>query len=50
MKKQYERIKLEITRFDDEDVITTSDINNAYRSLSDLNADEDVRTPVPNSR
>lgn len=43
MKEKYERIELKITRFSDEDVITTSDRNNAYRSLSELNAPEDNR-------
>ena len=45
MKEKYERIKLKITRFSDEDVITTSDRNNAYRSLSELNAQEERAVP-----
>ncbi len=36
MEEKYERIELKITRFSDEDVITTSDRNNAYMDLSDL--------------
>ena len=48
MKEKYERIELTVTRFSDEDVITTSDTNNAYRSLSELNANEDGRSPVTN--
>lgn len=36
MKEKYERIELKITRFSDEDVITTSDTNNAFRMLSEL--------------
>lgn len=47
MKQSYENTVLTITRFLDEDVITTStDTNNAYQSLSDLN-DSDERV-VPN--
>lgn len=48
MKQPYEKTKLTITRFLDEDVITTSaDINNAYQSLSDLN---DEGSPVAPNR
>ena len=43
MKEKYEKSILTITRFSDKDVITTSDRNNAYRSLSELNAPEDNR-------
>lgn len=37
MKQKYEKTLLIITRFTDEDVITTSDINNAYTDLEELN-------------
>ena len=40
MKQQYEKSVLQITRFPDDDVITTSyvvDKNNAYRGLEELN-------------
>ena len=38
MKEKYEKSFLIITRFSNEDVITTSeDRNNAYRDLSELN-------------
>ena len=48
MKQQYEKTVLNVTRFDDSDVITTSyvvDRNNAYRSLSELNDDGDRMVP-----
>ena len=37
MKGKYEKSILTVTLFSDEDVITTSDINNAYTELDDLN-------------
>lgn len=47
MKQKYEKSILTITRFSDEDVITTSeDRNNAYRTLEQLNQKE-ARNPVP---
>ena len=38
MKQEYNRTVLTITEFDEEDVITTSEVNrnNAYRSFSEL--------------
>nr|WP_316621612.1 hypothetical protein [uncultured Ruminococcus sp.] len=45
MKQKYEKSILTITRFSDEDVITTSDRNNAYKSLSELNAQEERAVP-----
>lgn len=47
MKQKYEKTVLTITRFSEEDIITTSDRNNAYRRLSELN-DESGRSPVIN--
>ncbi len=44
MQDNYEKLILTITRFSDEDVITTSDRNNAYRELSELD-DSGGRTP-----
>ena len=46
MKEKYERIELKITRFSDEDVITTSDTNNAFRMLSEL-FDRGAKDTVP---
>ncbi|WP_405345114.1 hypothetical protein [Ruminococcus sp.] len=46
MEEKYERIELKITRFSDEDVITTSDRNNAYMDLSDLD-DQGGKDTVP---
>ena len=45
MKQQYEKTVLTITRFSDEDVITTSDRNNAYRELSQLNDNGERMAP-----
>ena len=47
MKEKYERIELTVTRFPKEDIITTSDINNAYRMLSELFGRGDKDTVVP---
>ena len=49
MKGKYEKSILTITLFSDEDVITTSDRNNAYRELDDL-SDSGERTPVAPNR
>ena len=45
MKEKYESLAITVTEFDTEDVITTSDRNNAYRDISDLYR-QDSR-PVP---
>ena len=49
MKQEYERIRLTITPFDEEDVITTSEIdrNNAYHDMSDLIANDKTGRSVP---
>ena len=36
MKEKYESLKMSVTEFDVEDVITTSDRNNAYVDVSQL--------------
>lgn len=47
MKEKYESLKMSVTEFDVEDVITTSDRNNSFYSYSQLN-DKIVRDcPVP---
>ena len=48
MKEKYERIELTVTRFSGEDIITTSDTNNAHieQNLLEKAANE-ARTPVP---
>ena len=46
MEEKYERIELKITRFSDEDVIITSDRNNAYMDLTDLD-DQGGKDTVP---
>lgn len=48
MKQEYNRTVLTITEFDEEDVITTSEVNrnNAYRSFSDLD-DIGSGSPAP---
>lgn len=50
MKQEYERLTLTVTRFDEEDTITTStyDRNNAYTALSDLEGGKAV-PEVPGS-
>ena len=48
MKQAYERIELKITRFSDEDVITTSDRNNAYLEENALDQTVDAARAVPN--
>ena len=45
MKEKYERLILTLTQFDKEDVITTSDLNNAYRKITDLNGTNDDKLP-----
>lgn len=47
MKQQYERLELTITRFSDEDVITTS-VNNAYveENVLDQTASSAKEVPV----
>lgn len=46
MKQKYEKSILTITRFSDEDVITTStDRNNAYKTLSQLNNQDERQVP-----
>ena len=44
MKETYESLKMSVTEFDVEDVITTSDRNNAYMSITDL---DKPNVPVP---
>ena len=46
MKEKYEKSFLIITRFSNEDVITTSDRNNAYMDLTDLD-DQGGKDTVP---
>ena len=46
MKEKYESLKMSVTEFDVEDVITTSDRNNAYVDISEL--DKAGGRPVPN--
>ena len=50
MKQDYERTRLTITPFDEEDVITTSvfDRNNAYQDMSELlNKDKVSSRAIP---
>lgn len=50
MKEKYEKSILIITRFSDEDVITTSeDRNNAYNKLSELSSTSDREPQAPRS-
>ena len=46
MKEKYESLKMSVTEFDAEDVITTSDRNNAYVDVSQL--DDIASRAVPN--
>lgn len=53
MKQMYERIVLTVTKFDCEDVITTSamDKNNAYQDLSEMLTNDNAgrSAPLPGS-
>ena len=44
MKETYESLKMSVTEFDVEDVITTSDRNNAYINITNL---DKPNIPVP---
>ena len=50
MKQAYEKIELKITRFSDEDVITTSDRNNAYLEQNALDQTASSAREVPVTR
>ena len=45
MKEKYESLILTLTQFDKEDVITTSDLNNAYKNITELIGTDDNRHP-----
>ena len=46
MKEKYESLIICVTAFDEEDVITTSDYNNAYQEINDLGTETGRRPPA----